>query len=140
MKPGRWLLDTNVVSELAKVRPDARVLELVAGLEVPAIPSIVVYELERGVALLPAGSRKRALGSWLSTILSGPVEVVAFDGAAAREAARIEAAASRRGRTVDVRDALIAGTAASTGMGIVTRNTAHFEGHGVPIVNPFEAR
>lgn len=137
MTNGRWLLDTNVVSELAKSRPSASVLAFIAGFDVLPIPSITVYELERGVALLPAGKRRRDLVAWLATILAGPVEIVALDGAAARAAARIEAAASRRGRSIEVRDALIVGTAASAGMGIATRNTAHLRGHGVRIVDPF---
>ncbi|MDQ3036779.1 MAG: PIN domain-containing protein [Myxococcota bacterium] len=135
MSRARWLLDTNVVSELAKARPSASVLAFIAGFDLLAIPSIAVYELERGVALLPAGKRRRDLVSWLATILAGPIEIVPLDGPAARAAARIEAAASRRGRTIEVRDALIAGTAASARMGIATRNTAHLGGHGVRVVD-----
>lgn len=132
-----WTLDTNVVSELARTSPDARVTALVAGLDRLVLASIVVFELDRGVARLPAGRRKQALSQWLAHWLGDSVIVLPLDRAAARAAARIEATAARRGRAIDVRDALLLGTAFAAGLGVASRNVAHLAGHGVPTLNPF---
>ncbi len=132
-----WLLDTSVVSELARPQPDPRVAALVAGLDRLVVASIVLFELDRGVARLPAGRRRRALSQWLAHWLGESVTVLPLDREAARAAARIEAAAERRGRAIDVRDALLLGTASAVGLGVASRNLAHLAGHGVPTMNPF---
>lgn len=132
-----WLLDTNVVSELARPRPNERVLAFVATLDWFVLASVVVFELERGIALLPAGKRKKDLGSWLEALLGGPIVVAELDLAAARAAARLEARAQQRGRPIESRDALILGTAAAASLGVATRNVAHFAGHGVRTIDPF---
>lgn len=138
MPAERWLLDTNVVSELARPQPDAGVLAFVSAMPSIVLASVVLYELERGVLNVPSGKRRRDLERWLATLLEGPIEVVALDADAARAAARIETRAAVRGRPIDPRDALIAGTARAHGFGLATRNLAHFRGHGVRLVDPFE--
>jgi hypothetical protein len=132
-----WMLDTNVVSELARPRPDPRVAALMSGLDRIVVASVVVFELARGVARLPAGRRKQALSEWLTHWLGDAVTVLPLDREAAREAARIEATAARRGRAIDVRDALLLGTASVASLGVASRNVAHLAGHGVPTLNPF---
>jgi predicted nucleic acid-binding protein len=132
-----WLLDTNVVSELARPSPNPGVTTLVAGLDRLVIGSIVLYELDRGVALLPSGRRKQALAQWLGHWLGDSVLVLPLDREAARAAARIEASASRRGRSIEVRDALLLGIASMAGLGVASRNIAHLAGHGVPTLDPF---
>ena len=132
-----WVLDTNVVSELARPRPDPRVTALVSGLDRIVVASVVVVELDGGVARLPAGRRKQALAEWLAHWLVDEVTVLPLDREAARAAARIEAAAARRGRAIDVRDALLVGTASVARLGVATRNVGHLAGHGVATLNPF---
>lgn len=132
-----WILDTNVISELARPIPNAGVAALVAGLDRIVIASIVVFELDRGVARLPAGRRRRALGEWLAHWVGDAVTVLPLDREAARVAARIEAAAAHRGRAIDVRDAFVLGTASVAGLGVASRNVSHLAGHGVPTLNPF---
>lgn len=132
-----WVLDTNVVSELSRSSPNPGVTALIAGLDRLFIASIVVYELDRGVARLPGGRRKRALSEWLGHWLGDSVVVLPLDRDAARAAARIETSAARRGRSIDVRDALLLGTASVAGLGIASRNVAHLAGHGVATIDPF---
>jgi predicted nucleic acid-binding protein len=132
-----WVLDTNVVSELARPVPNSGVIELLAGLDRLVIASIVVYELDRGVASLPSGRCKQALSQWLGNWLGDSVLVLPLDREAARAAARIEASASRRGRSIEARDALLLGTASTAGLGVASRNVAHLAGHGVPTLDPF---
>lgn len=135
-EPG-WLLDTNVVAELSTARPNDGVLRFVAKLDSFILASVVVFELERGIARLPRGRRRNDLMSWLEALLAGPVVVVGLDVAAARSAARIEVLAASRGRSIEARDALIVGTAASAKLGVATRNVAHLAGHGVRTFDPF---
>ncbi len=137
MSESAWLLDTDVVSELAHPRPSENVQAFVSRLDRFIVASVVVFELERGVALLPSGKRKKDLATWLESWLSGPVVVVDLDLAGARAAARIEANAHRRGRAMGARDALILGTAESAALGVATRNLTHFAGHGVRTIDPF---
>jgi predicted nucleic acid-binding protein len=132
-----WLLDTNVVSELARPSPNLGVMTLVAGLDRLVIASIVVYELDRGVARLPSGRRKQALSAWLEHWLGESVVVLPLDREAARAAARIESHAARRGRSIEVRDALLLGTASAADVGVASRNVAHLAGHGVATLDPF---
>lgn len=134
-----WLLDANVLSELARPEPDPHVLAFIAGLERVITSSIVVFELERGVARLPKGRRKAGLTTWLATTLER-VEVVAFDANAARSAARIEVEAEQRGLRIEIRDALILGAASSSDLGVATRNLAHLAGRGVTTIDPFAGR
>lgn len=137
MSEGGWLLDTNVVSELARPQPNPRVLSFIATLDRVVVASIVVFELERGIALLPSGRRKKHLAGWLETLLSEQIVVADLGVAAARNAARLEARAQQLGRPIDTRDALILGTAASASLGVATRNLAHLAGHGVRTTDPF---
>jgi predicted nucleic acid-binding protein len=65
--------------------------------------------------------------------------VLDFDSAAASVAARLAAERQRAGRVVDLRDTLIAGIAQARRATIATRNTKHFEGLDVPVVDPWKA-
>lgn len=131
------MIDTDVASELARSAPDANVVAFIAGLDEVIISSIGVFELTRGIEWLAAGKKKSALVRWLAEWLATPVTILAFDAAAARSAANIEASARRTGRGIDVRDLFVLGIAKSHGLTVATRNVAHFRGHGVNIVNPF---
>lgn len=133
------LLDTNVVSAL--MAQDATV---VAWLDTqPAesiwLTSITVFEAEFGLALLPAGKRRKALEAAFAALLSEDLEgrVVSFDTAAASAAARLAAERRRAGRPVDMRDTQIAGIAISRRATVATRNVRHFEGLPTAVVSPW---
>lgn len=137
-------LDTNVVSELLRSRPDPGVLEWSDGLprEGMSIASVVEAELRAGVERLPDGRRKREAGRALEGFLRAAFEgrVFPFDRAAAPVYAGFVAARRRAGRPVSVPDAMIAATARGHGATLIaTRNTKDFEGCGVALVNPWEA-
>jgi toxin FitB len=132
-----WLLDTNVVSETAKPSPDSRVLAFLDAVEGAQVSSVTVFELERGVELLPPGKRRRQLAEWLALTLGGPYPIVPFDLDIARAAARLEVHLRRAGRGIELRDLFIAATAAKRGLRLATRNVAHFKGLGLELVDPF---
>jgi toxin FitB len=133
------LLDTNVVSALM-----AQESAVVAWLDKQSaesiwLTSITLFETAFGLALLPAGKRRRALeeafGALLSEDLNG--RVAAFDAQAASAASVLAAQRRRAGRPVDMRDTQIAGIALARRATLATRNVRHFE--GVPsVVNPWD--
>jgi len=126
------LLDTNVLSALMRKDPDAVV---VAWLDrQPAdsiwISSITLFEARLGLALLPAGRRRRALEGAFERLLQEELEgrVLDFDSVAAAEAAALAAERQKAGRPADVRDTLIAGIALARRATLATRNVRHFHG------------
>ena len=136
-----WLLDTNVVSELRKVRAGkadsnvSRWAERVVPSEL-YLSVITLHELELGVLL--AERRDPAQGAVLRTWLENHVHpafagrILPVDEAVARQAARLHVPDPR-----PVRDALIAATAQVHGMTVVTRNVNDFAPMGVPVLNPW---
>lgn len=133
----RFLVDTDVISETARPRPDLAVLRWIASQGSLAIASITLFELSRGIESVPPGKRRDFLDAWLATILDSGVEVVPFDADSARVAARVERDAKRRGRPIATHDLFILASAKVRSLGVATRNVAHFRGHGTSIVDPF---
>jgi predicted nucleic acid-binding protein len=136
------LLDTNVVSELARSEPNPVVLAWAMRLPRGALYTSAVTEAELrfGVALLPEGRRKRvliaALERMFATLLVG--RVLPFDRDAAAPYATFMAERRRLGRPVSTADAQIAAIARARGAALLaTRNTADFEGCGVAVCDPW---
>ena len=103
------------------------------------ITSITVFESRLGLALLPEGRRRR-LEAAFDQLLNEDLDnrVLAFDSAAATEAARLAAERQRAGRTVDVRDTQIAGITLARRATLATRNRRHFADLTVPVVSPWD--
>lgn len=135
----RVLLDTDVVSELARSAPAPAVLTFIARLDEIFLSSVGLFELARGVQRLPPGRKKKALERWLAEWLATPVTVLPFDAAAARAAATIETTARRAGRGIDVRDLFVLSIARSNHLVVATHNVSHFRGHGVQVLDPFSS-
>ena len=137
------ILDTNVLSALMRTSPD---LVVVAWLDrQPAdsiwITSVTVFETRFGLALLPQGKKRVGLERAFEQVVVDDLanRVLDFDSVAAAAAARLAADRQRAGRTVDLRDTLIAGIAQARRATIATRNTTHFEGLDVLVVDPWKA-
>lgn len=136
------LLDTNIVSELMRTRPDDQVRGFLAAqrLETLFLPSLVVAEIRYGLARLPDGQRRAALEGLFERFLAeGFAErVLPFDATCALRYARVRAAREAAGRPIALADALIGGLALAYGAALATRNTSDFEGIGLRLVNPWE--
>ena len=136
------LLDTNVVSAVMQSRPEP---DVVAWLDQQApeqiwLPSVVVFELRYGVALLEPSTRRRKLEAGLERLLREIVQerIAPLNTLAAEHAAELAAHRKRKGSPVDLRDTLIAGIALATGAALATRNLKHFKNLPIPVLNPFQ--
>lgn len=135
------LLDTNVICEIFRPRPDRRVISWI-----DAQPSASLYlctpvlaELRFGIERLPPSSRKERLQEVIDRI---EIElyrdrVLVFDSSAAAAYGRIAAGREQRGEPIQQMDALIAAIATVHGAAIATRNTRDFDGLGIELINPF---
>ena len=136
-----FLLDTNVVSEWTKPRPNPGVAQWLAQVDEDEVfLSVVTFaELRHGIERLPAGARRRRLDEWLRQDLPVRFEarIVGVDGAIGDEWGRLVARCERRGRPIHAMDALIAATAQVHGLTLVTRNTADFEASVSALLNPW---
>lgn len=137
------VLDTNVVSELMRARPEAVVLAWVAGQQLSAlnIAAISVTEIGFGLRLLPDGRRRADLDMRFSALVAQGFadRVLPFDRQAAEVCAEIRAQRQRAGRPVSVEDAMIAAIAAVHSATVATRDESGFQGCGVSVVNPWAA-
>jgi toxin FitB len=133
-----YLLDTNVISETARRKPSAGVVRWLGQMPTLLIPSVGVHEIASGIQRLPSSDKRVFLESWLAELLASSCEVLPFDGDAALACAALESEARQRRRTIEQRDLMILATARSRGLGLATRNVAHFQGSGVPLYNPFD--
>lgn len=136
------ILDTNVLSALMRTSPDVAVVSWLDRQAADSIwvTSVTVFEARFGLALLPAGRKRRGLEAAFQRVLEEDFEnrVLDFDSAAAASAARLAAERKTAGRAIDLRDTLIAGIAQTRRATIATRNTRHFEGLDVPVVDPWK--
>ena len=99
-----------------------------------------MFEARFGLALLPRGRKRLGLEAAFERVLEEDLEnrVLDFDSAAAASAARLAADWKSAGRAADLRDTLIAGIGQARRATIATRNTRHFEGLDVPVVDPWQ--
>jgi len=138
-----FALDTNVISEMTRPRPDAGVVRWLE--ETPRsalfLPSVVVAELLTGIEMLPVGRKREGLTGFISAFISAtPAEnLLVFGFEEAVRYAAIFALRRRQGRTIKHLDAQIAAIAAAQHMPIVTRNVRDFEQCGIEVVNPWDA-
>jgi len=133
-----YLLDTNVLSELARARPSAKVVRWFSGVPSEAlhVSVLTLGEIRAGVERLAPGARREELRLWLETELPGWFEerVLPVDTGVADRWGRLLAEARR---SVPAIDGLLAATALHHGLRLVTRNVADFTLPGLEVVDPW---
>ena len=133
----RYLLDTNVVSELRKTRPHGAVLAWLDQLlpQQLFVSSVTMAELQAGVELTRRQDAVKAqeIESWMNT-LDATFAIVPMDSSCFREWARMMAGKPDALRT----DAMIAATARVHNFEVATRDERDFKHLGVEVVNPFK--
>jgi len=135
------ILDTNVLSEVMRPSPSARVLEWLAKESPLSVftTAIAMAEILYGIEFLPKGRRRAALASAAAAMFEEDFagRIVPFDSDAARFFPKITAARRASGRPITQFAAQIAAIARSRGAAIATRNTGDFEDCGVAVLNPW---
>lgn len=136
-----FLLDTNVVSEWVRARPDPGLIGWLAELDEDRVflSVVTLAELQYGIARLPAGGRRRRLHHWLQEELPRRFDgrILPVDQQIALAWGDVTAECAALGRPIEAMDALIAATARVHALELVTRNARDFEATLIPIRNPW---
>jgi hypothetical protein len=135
------LLDTNVISEPQRQKPNTHVLDWIdaQALETLYLSVITVAELRAGIALLPTGKRRATLHDNLENRLLPMFanRVLSFDMAATKTYAELLAKSRVAGLAIETADAFIAAIALSNRFTVATRDTGPFEAVGLHVINPW---
>lgn len=136
-----FLLDTNVVSEWVKQRPDSGVVAWLDEVDEDRVflSVITLAELRYGVQRLGDGNRRRRLDAWLREELPLRFEgrLLPIDPIVSDQWGRVVAERDAAGRPIGVMDAFIAATANVHRLALVTRNEADFKSTVKELVNPW---
>lgn len=127
------LVDTNVIGELARPRPNAGVVRWAHTIQCVFLSVVTLEQISYGLALRP-NPRVRA---WFEGFLEDSAEVLPITHEIALRCGQVRGELASRGVTRTQADLLIAATAQVHGLTVVTRNAGHFDGAGVPVLNPF---
>jgi tRNA(fMet)-specific endonuclease VapC len=123
-----YLLDSNILSEPAKLKPNAQVLKQFANHDdCYATAAIVWHELVYGCELLPASKRKEQLQAYLEMLLMNGLIILPYDQLAADWYAKERARLQLQGQTCAYADGEIAAIAVSNKLTLVTRNIQDFQ-------------
>ena len=136
-----WLLDTNILSELRRPKPEPKVLTFVAALSLEqlTVSAVTFAEIRFGIELVADPGRRADLSDWLvhqvRPMFEGRVLAVSED---VMVKWRLLVEEGRKaGHTFSQPDLIIAATAACHGLTILSRDTSDFERARVPVVNPW---
>ena len=136
-----FLLDTNVVSEWVKPRPNAGVITWLEEADEDRLflSVVTLAELRRGIERLEPGRRKKRLDEWLREELPDRFEgrILPIDAAIAETWGRLVARGEATGRAIGVMDAFIAATASAHDLTLVTRNIGDFKGSMRALLDPW---
>lgn len=127
------LVDTNVLSELARRRPDEGVLEWAAAVDEIGVSVVTVEEISYGLAWKP----NARIEAWFRRFFRESCFILPITEEIADRAGKLRGRLASAGRSRTQADMLIAATALAHGLTLVTRNTRDFEGVSLTTLNPF---
>lgn len=137
-----YLLDTCVISEFVKPKPERKVLEWLNSVEVDRVflSAVTLGEIQFGISNRPASNRRTELEVWLNIELMKQFagRVLPLDGDTFITWGQMAAQQKRQGELMGVMDSLIAATALQHKMVLVTRNGVDFKATGLSLFNPWE--
>lgn len=137
-----YLLDTCVISELAKPKPDAGVVQWLNDADETTlyVSVLTLGELEKGIAKLSSPARRTKIEKWVREELAERFRgrVLGVDEKVAEKWGTISGESESRGEPLPVIDALVAATGLVHGLTIATRNIGDFERCGARCVNPWK--
>ena len=136
-----FLLDTNVISELVKPKPEPKVTRWIDGTDesLLCLSVLSLGEIRKGIASLPNASRRVSLEAWLDhdLVLRFAGRILEIDQAVTDRWGRMAAKALAAKSPIPVVDGLLAATAVQHNLTLVTRNTKDVAVTGVAVFNPW---
>jgi predicted nucleic acid-binding protein len=137
-----FLLDTNCISEVVRLRPEPRVMAWIEAAEESLLylSVLTLGEIRKGLAALPQGQRRSRLETWLEVELQARFSgrILSIDAAVADRWGLLAANAKVKGKPLSTIDGLLAATAIHHNLTIVSRNVSDLANTQVPVVNPWE--
>ena len=138
----KYLIDTCVISELAKADPNEKVASwaVQSDEEEFYLSSLTFGELHKGISKLLPSKRREKLHQWVEYALKERFRnrIIAIDLEVVRVWGKIQGKSEVEGHPMPAIDSLIAATGVAHGLIVVTRNTADMERSGVSLLNPWE--
>ena len=137
-----WLLDTNILSELRRPRPEPNVVGFVAGcpLHQLYISVVTLAEIRFGIELIGEAGRRAALYDWLTHRVRPMFEgrVLPLSEEVMLKCRLLVEEGRKSGHTFSQPDLMIAATALHHGLTVVTRDRGEYDRAHVPVLNPWE--
>jgi predicted nucleic acid-binding protein len=137
-----FLLDTNVISELVKPRPETRVVSWIAATDESLLflSVLTIGEIRRGISSLPSTTRRATLEAWLdsSLLVRFNGRILPIDQGVADRWGRLTGSPAARKSPIPVIDGLLAATALHHNLTLVTRNSSDIAAAAVPIFDPWQ--
>jgi predicted nucleic acid-binding protein len=138
----QYLLDTCVLSEFVKPKPERKVVEWLNSVDPESVylSAVTIGEIQFGISTRPPSNRRTELEVWLNEALPAQFggRVLVLDAATFVTWGKMTAEQKRKGETQSVMDSLIAAVALEQKMVLVTRNVADFKVTGLSVFNPWE--
>jgi len=132
-----YLVDANVLSEATRPDPDPRLLQWLARHEREiTVDPVILGEILFGILQLPPGKRRSRLEQWFEAGV-GTIHCLPWDAATGLRWARLLADLRASGRSMPIKDSLIAATALTQRLPVVTRNRRAFANAHVEVIDPF---
>ena len=138
-----YLLDTNCISELVRLKPEPSVMAWMQAAEEALLylSVLTLGEIRKGLAGLPQGKRRMHLETWLEIELRARFagRILPIDFPIADRWGLLAATAKRQGKTLSTIDGLLAATALHHNLTVVSRNVSDFADTRVQVLNPWKA-
>ena len=138
-----YLLDTNVLSEFSRDRPEPRVVEWLKTQPIARLflSVVTIGEIRKGLTVLPEGRRRTELVTWFHTELLSWFRnrILPVTHSIADRWGVLDGQGQLKGTPLNTADGMIAATALEHDLTLVTRNVKDFAGLGVAILNPWDA-
>ena len=138
-----FLVDTNCISEVVRVKPEPRVLAWIEAADESLLylSVLTLGEIKKGVVALPQSRRRSRLETWLEIELQARFSgrILPIDVAVADRWGLLAANAKASGRPLSTTDGLLAATAIHHNLTIVSRNVSDFSRVPVQVLNPWES-
>ena len=137
-----WLLDTNILSELRRPRPEPKVVDFVAGCPLGEIyiSVVTVAEIRFGIELIGEPGRRAALNDWLTLRVRPMFEgrILPLSEEVMLKWRLLIEEGRKSGHTFSQPDLMIAATALHHGLTVVTRDRSEYDQAHVPVLDPWE--